>query len=108
MHCAICGEESGGRGTSMWGSVHKYGPTDHPFTPQEEPPTKTVYVMTENDDYDAPPYTSVHLSLAGAMLRAEAIRDTAIAQSEWNETVEGSYWVNEAHGLRIERLRVED
>lgn len=29
--CATCGEETGGVGTSFEGSVHKWGPTSHPF-----------------------------------------------------------------------------
>ena len=33
--CAVCGEEAGGLGTSMYGSVHKYGPLlEHDFTPE--------------------------------------------------------------------------
>jgi hypothetical protein len=34
--CGTCGERSGGKGTSLYGSVHKYGPTTHEFDPQEE------------------------------------------------------------------------
>lgn len=30
--CAVCGEESGGVGTSMYGLVHKYGPVEHAFS----------------------------------------------------------------------------
>ena len=33
IRCAICYEESGARGTSMYGSVHKYGPVTHDFVP---------------------------------------------------------------------------
>lgn len=31
--CAVCSEESGGQGTSVYGSVHKYGPVTHHFEP---------------------------------------------------------------------------
>ena len=67
-----------------------------------------VYLLTENGDFDAPSYASVHLSLAGAMVRAEAITYDDIAMSEWNETVENNYWSNQSRGLCIERLKVED
>ena len=34
--CAVCGEETGGKPTySLYGSVHKWGPTDHKFEPKE-------------------------------------------------------------------------
>jgi hypothetical protein len=34
--CAVCGEETGGNPTySLYGSVHKWGPTDHKFEPKE-------------------------------------------------------------------------
>ena len=29
--CKTCGEPSGAKGTSMYGSCHKYGPTTHKF-----------------------------------------------------------------------------
>lgn len=32
--CAVCGEESGARGSSLYGSVHKWGPTRHRFKPR--------------------------------------------------------------------------
>jgi hypothetical protein len=33
--CAVCGEETGGNPTySLYGSVHKWGPTDHTFEPK--------------------------------------------------------------------------
>lgn len=32
--CAVCGEESGARGSSLYGSVHKWGPTRHQFKPR--------------------------------------------------------------------------
>ena len=35
IYCAICGEDSGAAGSSMYGFVHKYGPTNHVFTPAE-------------------------------------------------------------------------
>jgi len=41
VKCATCGEESGGAGTSMYGSVHKYGPTTHTFTSAPQPATET-------------------------------------------------------------------
>lgn len=37
LRCAVCGEVTGGEGSSFYGSVHKYGPTSYPrphvFTP---------------------------------------------------------------------------
>jgi hypothetical protein len=35
--CLECGEESGGLHTSMYGTVHKYGPTLHTFRPSRQP-----------------------------------------------------------------------
>ena len=35
IRCTVCGEETThNRESSMYGSVHRYGPTDHPFTPE--------------------------------------------------------------------------
>lgn len=36
VHCTVCGEASGGLGTSMYASVHKYGPRDHDFKPERK------------------------------------------------------------------------
>jgi hypothetical protein len=37
VHCRVCGEESGGAGSSMYGTVHKYGPVEHgPFVPESK------------------------------------------------------------------------
>ena len=49
IFCEVCGEESGGAGSSMFGLVHKYGPRGHPFTAQswtEENPTRLRRIPT--------------------------------------------------------------
>jgi hypothetical protein len=33
IYCAVCKEESGGKDSSLYGYVHKYGPTTHEFKP---------------------------------------------------------------------------
>ena len=41
--CATCGEETAGNPSySFYGSVHKWGPRDHPFRPC------TIYVKAED------------------------------------------------------------
>jgi hypothetical protein len=59
VHCATCGEESGGIGSSMYGSVHKHGPTEHPFKPETRKQTAARAVQRDfeylrgwcNDDW---------------------------------------------------------
>jgi hypothetical protein len=40
VHCKVCGEESGGIGSSLYGTVHKHGPVEHgPFEPETKAQT---------------------------------------------------------------------
>jgi len=48
IRCATCGEESGAAGSSMYGSVHKYGPVDHPFTPATVKPAPRIVAEYED------------------------------------------------------------
>lgn len=51
IKCAVCGEPSGGEGTSMYGHVHAYGPTKHAFRP--------VYMLTRSTGWYPSDYTIV-------------------------------------------------